>query len=97
MSKSKNQNPSDFVKEGVGYNDITLSRPASVGGAQVSSIRMREPIVADQENYQDAGRTEAAREITTFANLCEIAPDDIRKLPLRDYARLQASFTLFTN
>lgn len=96
MSKSK-KSPTDFVAEGVGFNDITLSRPASVGGASVATIRMREPTVADQENFQDAGRNDAAREITTFANLCEIAPDDIRKLPLRDYIRLQASFALFTN
>jgi hypothetical protein len=89
--------PSDFVTEGVGYNDITLSRPASVGGATVSTIRMREPTVADQENFQDNGRTDAAREIVTFANLCEVAPEDIRKLPLRDYMRMQASFALFTN
>jgi hypothetical protein len=95
MSEIKNLKK--YVTEGVGYNDITLSRPATVGGASVSTIRMREPTVADQENFQDAGRNDAAREIVTFANLCEIAPDDIRKLPLRDYIRLQASFALFTN
>jgi len=96
MSTREKKNPADFVTEGVGYNDITLSRPATVGGASVSTIRMREPIVEDQENFQDFGRTDAAREITTFANLCEVAPHDIRKLPLRDYARLQASYALFT-
>ncbi|MBO8044475.1 phage tail assembly protein, partial [Pseudomonas aeruginosa] len=30
------------------------------------------------------------------ANLCEIPPDDLRKLPLRDYARLQSGVALFT-
>lgn len=94
---SNKKKPADFVTEHEGYNDITLSRPTNIAGASVSTIRMREPTVADQENFQDAGRNDAAREISTFANLCEITPDEVRKLPLRDYMRMQASFALFTN
>lgn len=97
MSNDKKKKPSDYVTEGAGFNDVTLSRPASISGAQVSSIRMREPTVDDQVNYQDTAGNDAAREVTMFANLCEVAPEDIRRLPLRDYLRLQASYTLFTN
>lgn len=96
MSKTA-KNPSDFVKEGPGYSDITLSRPAKINGAEQSVIRMREPTVADQEAFQDSKESEATREITAFANLCEVAPNDIRALPLRDYHRLQAAYTLFTS
>ena len=35
-------------------------------------------------------------EVRMIANLCEISPDDVRKMPLRDYARLQAGVALFT-
>lgn len=39
--------------------------------------------------------SDATREITAFANLCGLAPDDIRKLPMRDYGRLQRAYTAF--
>lgn len=32
-----------------GCVDITLSRPASIGGTKVAVLRMREPTVGDQE------------------------------------------------
>lgn len=96
MSNTKKK-PSDYVTLGEGFNDITLSRPATIDGAKVSSLRMREVIVADQERYQEGTGNDASREVVLFANLCEVTPDDIRKLPLRDYQRLQASYGLFTD
>lgn len=92
-----NKKPSDFVKEGAGFADVTLSRPAKFNGIEQGVIRMREPTVGDQESFQDSKESEATREITAFANLCEVAPADIRALPLRDYGRLQAAFALFTS
>jgi len=88
--------PIDYVKEGSGYADITLSRSMKISGNDVSVLRMREPTVRDIEAFQDAKDNEATREIATFANLCMVTPDELRTLPMRDYARLQAAFTLFT-
>lgn len=96
MSKQK-ADQVEFIKEGEGFADITLSRPAQIAGASITVIRMREPNVADIERFQDSKDGDSTREINTFANLCEVAPEDIRKLPLRSYARLQAAFALFTN
>lgn len=92
MSKN-DQN--DYLKHGAGYVDVTLSRPLDVNGAAVTSVRMREPTVADQEANTEGKGSDAAREILFFANLCELTPDDIRKLPLRDYKRLQTAFLGF--
>lgn len=78
-----------------GSVDITLSRPADIGGAKTSAVRMREPTVGDQEVASAMEGTDAAREISVFANLCQLAPDDIRKLPLRDYKRLQTAYLGF--
>ncbi len=78
-----------------GSADVTLSRPADIGGTKSSTVRMREPTVADQEVASEMSGSDAAREITTFANLCGLAPDDIRKLPLRDYKRLQTAYLGF--
>lgn len=90
------RSPADFVKEGNGYADITLSRAIKLNGAEVAVLRMREPTVRDVETFQDAKGNEATREIVSFANLCEITPDEVRSLPMRDYARVQAAFALFT-
>lgn len=76
--------------------DITLTRPIEVDGAQVTALRMREPTVSDQEVAVDAAGSDASREIMMFANLCEVSPDQIRKMPLRNYKRLQEAFLNFT-
>lgn len=94
--KDKNQ---DWltVNDTEGYADVTLSRGLDVDGAKVTVLRMREPTVADQEVSSVMKGTDAQREISQFASLCGLAPDDIRKLPLRDYKRLQDAFTNFIN
>lgn len=85
----------DYLKEGEGFIDITLSRQVTIGGAKVSALRMREPTVADQEVASEMTGSDAAREIRTFSSLCEVTPDEIRQLSLRDYKRLQAAFVGF--
>lgn len=99
MSKSNgNSNKApDFLKEGDGFVDVTLARPAKFNGIEMGVVRMREPTVADQEATQDSKESDAAREITAFANLCEASPADIRALSLRNYHRLQVAFALFTS
>lgn len=94
---SEKKNPVDYVTEGAGYADITLSRPAKFHGAEQAAVRMREPNVGDLEAFQESKESEPKREIRILANLCECTPDEIRALPARDYARLQAAFALFTN
>ena len=80
-----------------GSADITLSRPADIGGTKVSVLRMREPTVGDQEIAFQISGSDAAKEITMFANQCGVAPDDVRKFPLRDYGRMQKAYSVFTN
>lgn len=78
-----------------GSADITLSRPAIVAGVPSAALRMREPTVGDQEVASEMSGSDAAREITIFANLCDVAPDEIRQLPLRDYKRLSTAYLGF--
>lgn len=89
------KNPEWMKQNADGSVDITLSRPADIGTAKTSAVRMREPTVGDQEVAAEMSGSEAAKEIAMFANLCELAPDDIRKLPMRDYKRLQTAFLGF--
>lgn len=87
----------DYITEGEGFVDITLSRPFEVHGTKVTAVRMREPTVDDQLAADGAKGSDAAKEIAMMANLAEIAPDDIKRLPLKDYKRLQAGFLTFIN
>lgn len=78
-----------------GYVDVELSRPMSIDGAQVKALRMREPTVADQLASEEMKGSDSAKEIAMLANLCEVAPDDIKRLTLKDYKKLQGAFLGF--
>lgn len=88
------KNP-EWLAEGEGFTDVSLNRPLEIDGAKVSVIRMREPTVADQLASENAKGSDSAKEIAMLANLCEVAPDDIKRLPLKDYKRLQTAFLGF--
>ena len=86
----------EFIKQNDdGSVDITLSRPMDIDGAKVAVLRMREPTVGDQLVADESTGSEAAKEITMLSNLCQVAPDDIKRLKLRDYKRAQVAFLGF--
>lgn len=93
MTKEQKQ----YLKEGEGFMDITLARPATISGAKTSVLRMREPTVDDQLVLDEMKGTPVQKEINLFANLCEVAPEDIRKLTLRNYRRVQEAWENFTD
>lgn len=97
MSNPNKKKPADYIVEGDGFADITLSREATFNGIKSKTLRMREPTVDDQLTTQELSGSDGAREVAAFANLCACTPEDIRKLPLRDHARLQAAYVLFTS
>lgn len=78
-----------------GFVDIDLSRPLAVDGTEVKQLRMREPTVADQLVSEEMKGTDSVKEIAMLSNLCEVTPDDIKKLSLRDYKKVQAAFLGF--
>jgi len=82
-------------KSDLGYVDIPLSRPMNIDGAQINVLRMREPTVADQLASEEMKGSDSAKEIAMFANLCEVTPDDIKRLTLKDYKKLQVAFMGF--
>ncbi|MDV2454062.1 phage tail assembly protein [Acinetobacter towneri] len=92
--ESQENTKKEYIREGEGKNTIELSRP--YGGIQF--VDMREPTVQDllSAELQAKGKSDAEQEITMFANLCEITPDFIKGLGLKDYKRIQESYRLFT-
>ncbi|QPB08635.1 tail protein [Burkholderia phage Mica] len=76
---------------------VTLSRPIEVNGAKLAAMTMREPEVGDQLAANEVKGSEDIKEVHFFANLCTIAPEDVRRLKVRDYQRLQLAFANFTD
>lgn len=77
----------NFLQPGDGFAVITLKSGAT--------LRMREPTVEDQLAIDKVKDGDAAKELSLFANLCEITPAELCKLTLRDYRRVQAAFASF--
>lgn len=83
------------VPAAAGFVDVELSRPIEIDGAQVTVLRMREPTVADQLMLDELKGGDATKEVTLVANLCEMTPEDIKRLTLRDYRKVQQAFAGF--
>lgn len=84
----------EYIKFEEGKATVTLSRQFEMGGAKVGYLTMREPTVNDQLIAEKSG-TGGDADVAYMANLCMVAPDDIKRLPLRDFQRLQAAFRFF--
>jgi hypothetical protein len=87
--------PEDFVEYGEGFADIELSRPLDVAGVPVKKLRMREPTVRDQLVYDKLKGSDIEREVTIFANLCEMDEKQMQTLSVRDYRRVSAAYSGF--
>jgi hypothetical protein len=56
---------------------------------------MREPFVDDQLAADSAGSSSALSEIALISNLCEISPEAVRSMTMRQYSRLQTALSVF--
>jgi hypothetical protein len=79
----------DYLSEGDGYIDITLRREVVVGGVKTTKLRMREPSLNDQLVMEATKGSDAIKEATLVANLCDITLEDAKSLKLHDYKRVQ--------
>ncbi|AVO37402.1 phage tail assembly protein [Pukyongiella litopenaei] len=70
-------------------------RPLMIDGTEVKSLLMREPTVNDQLIADKGTSSSPEGEIALIANLCEIAPETVRGITMRQYRRLQDALTGF--
>ncbi|KAA0571062.1 phage tail assembly protein [Azospirillum sp. Sh1] len=78
--------------------DITLSRPLKTTAGEVTTLTMREPLVEDHLASEEAAgpnARDARVEATLFAMVCGVAPEDIGRLPMKDYKKLQDAYRSF--
>jgi len=93
MSEQKNP---DYLTETSDGFLIDLATPIDLDGTQTSRVTMREPTVQDQLDVQAIKASEAYREVTLMANLCSLAPEQIKAMTMRNYRRLQGALEVFT-
>jgi len=76
-------------------SEIKLDYPAVVDGEKIERLNMRRPKVLDQKAANKSGTNDEGREITLFANLCDVDTKVIDELDLLDYQKLQETYTGF--
>ncbi|MCG7868182.1 MAG: phage tail assembly protein [Candidatus Thiodiazotropha taylori] len=77
-------------------NDETdLDYPVTVKAKEYKALKMRRPKVKDQLAAEKAGVTQAERETVLFANLCDVSPEVIGELDMKDYEKLQGRYEGF--
>lgn len=91
---SENMLP-DYLEEADGFVTIKLLREIEVDGAKTKVVQMREPTVADQLRIEKMKGSDAEKEVNMIADLCQLAPDDIKKIGLRDYKRISSGLGIF--
>lgn len=74
---------------------IDLAYPIDVAGAKLKALRMRRPTVNDMLVSDATKGGDAAKELAMFSALTEQAPEDLRKLDLADYKKVQEAFKGF--
>lgn len=68
---------------------VKLNYPITVNGVKNTVLSMRRPTVGDYLTSVDSKRSNQESEVRLIADLCSMAPDDIKKLDMQDYLKLQ--------
>ena len=74
---------------------ITLQYPIEVDGVEYTELNMRRLKVRDQLAAKKVKGDDAVQEVHLFANLCEVKPDVIEALDIKDYRAIQEVFRTF--
>lgn len=74
---------------------IRLDCPVQLADRQLSEVTMRRPTVGDLLDYPIRDVQDMAGELRLYACLCNIHEDDMRKVDMEDYAKIQQQYLLF--
>lgn len=74
---------------------ITLKHPIQVDGRETTELSMRRPKVRDMMLSDRPKGSDAEKELTLFASLLAIAPDDLQELDMADYLTVQETYRDF--
>ncbi|BBD08444.1 phage tail assembly protein [Desulfovibrio ferrophilus] len=74
---------------------ITLEYPVEIDGQNYGELSMRRPVLRDMLIAEQKGGSDLKKESVTFSNLCEVTPEIIQALDMKDYKKLQAVYSGF--
>lgn len=77
------------------HETIELDYPVRHQGHEYARLAMRRPRVGDMLAAEKQGGSDAEREVAMFASLCEVPPEVLRELDMKDYRKIQAAYTGF--
>ncbi len=72
--------------------EIKFDKPVEIAGIKVDKVELREPRVQDIIEMQKRSGLDSEKELFLFADLTQIAPDELRKIPLKAYRKIQEAF-----
>lgn len=73
---------------------VKLQYPVTLDGNVHDELTLRRPKVRDLM-VAEKQKNDAEREMTLLSNLCEVSPELIQNLDLKDYAQLQKAYQGF--
>lgn len=77
---------------------IVLDYPAQLGDRELAEITMRRPSLDDEIRFVPTAREirkQLEEEAVYFARLCGLTLEEIKKLDMADYEKVQAQYLLF--
>jgi len=74
---------------------IKLQYPITIDGAEYAELTMRRSKVKDRLAVSAMKGGDEEKEITLFANLCEVSPEVIKELDEVDYTNVQKVYMGF--
>lgn len=80
------------------FATITLDFPVRLADRELSELTMRRPSLDDEIRYVPTARDvkkQLEEEARYFSHLCGVSVEEIRKLDMGDYEKLQQQYLIF--
>ncbi len=72
---------------------IKLATPIEINGVKTDTIVLREPTVGDSLDVQKlAPNDDDQREVLMLARLADISPEDLKRMGMKDFRRMQKGY-----
>ena len=72
---------------------IKLATPIGINGVKTDTIVLREPTVGDSlDVHKLEPNDDDLREVLMLARLAEVSPEDLKRMSMRDFRRLQKGY-----
>ncbi len=72
---------------------IKLATPIEINGVKSNTLTLREPTVGDSlDVHKLEPNDDDLREVLMLARLAEVSPEDLKRMSMKDFRRLQKGY-----